>query len=1206
MARWVSFIVAIVLSFCAASANAQSKALAEDLASKDDRGFIVGLLEDALGGEGRIVRVDGFQGALSKTATIQRMTIADDEGVWFTLDDVRLRWTRSALLRGQIDVQELSAATLTLARTPIPSENALPSSEATGFSLPNLPVSVSIALMRIDRISLGRPILGEAAEMTLEARADLANGSGSTSLRATRTDGKQGSFVIDASYDAESQMAAIDVDLTEASGGIAARMLNLPRRPDLELTISGAGNINDLVTTLSLKTEGIQRLDGQVALQGNTDAGRAFSLDFTGDLTALLSPEYHAFFGESSVLRARGAQTLDGSIDLSGLTLKTNALSLQGSAALDRDNAPVRLALDGQIAPQSGGSVILPVGGGDVSISRAELGINYDAAISDAIEVALNITNLETPVVFLSDVQTTVTGSLEAALSIETALRADVIFQAMGVQFVDAGQQEAFGDQINGAMVLAYKEAEPLEINNISFEGEDYALTGALSVKGVDDAFETELDVALAATRLARFSKLIGRDLSGQAKLAIAGNADIGGAFDLTLDGTTTDLALGIEQADKALVGVTDLNLVVIRDDKGTQLPKMEIKNGQVQAQAKATLRTDASKAQFNVTLADSSQIDPRLQGAVSLVGTATQDMDGWNVDTKLDGPFGATTTVVGPVTGESPTFRFDLKIPDIQPFARQFRGAAAIAGTARRTGDVWSVTTDLVGPYGISGALSGEITGPAPTASYQLRIPNVASLGAQIDGALSLDGTAEQIGTGWQVGTSMSGLSGTRAQVSGRILQGGTLDMTARGVVPTALANPFIAPRNIQGIAEFDLALKGPPTLNSLSGTISTTNARLSAPTLRNSLSGLDANISLARGRAQIDATAEVSSGGRVTVRGPVVLIGARSADLAISLRDVRVIDPALYETRVDGELSLLGPLSGGAIIAGTINVGETNVRVPESQVAGFTIIPTIAHRNPSAGVRKTLERAGLNSNAGSTASSAGGVSFGLDIRIAAPSKIFVRGRGLDAELGGNLRISGRTDQIISTGRFSLIRGRVDILTKRFVLDEGTIALQGNFDPFLRFVASTRTTSGTASIIIEGPASDPTVRFSSVPDAPEDEVLAQIFFGRDVSKLSAFQALQLASAVATLAGTGGEGIVSKLRRGFGLDDLDIATDDQGNTGLRLGKYISDNVYTDVTVGTNNTAGVSINIDLTPSITARGQVNTNGNSSVGIYFEKDY
>ena len=89
--------------------------------------------------------------------------------------------------------------------------------------------------------------------------------------------------------------------------------------------------------------------------------------------------------------------------------------------------------MDVQIAPQSGGSVILPVGGGDVSISRAELGINYDAAISDAIEVALNITNLETPVVFLSDVQTTVTGSLEAALSIETALRADVIFQAMGV-----------------------------------------------------------------------------------------------------------------------------------------------------------------------------------------------------------------------------------------------------------------------------------------------------------------------------------------------------------------------------------------------------------------------------------------------------------------------------------------------------------------------------------------------------------------------------------------------------------------------------------------------------------------------------------------------------------------------------------------------------------------------------------------------------
>jgi translocation and assembly module TamB len=181
-----------------------------------------------------------------------------------------------------------------------------------------------------------------------------------------------------------------------------------------------------------------------------------------------------------------------------------------------------------------------------------------------------------------------------------------------------------------------------------------------------------------------------------------------------------------------------------------------------------------------------------------------------------------------------------------------------------------------------------------------------------------------------------------------------------------------------------------------------------------------------------------------------------------------------------------------------------------------------------------------------------------------------------------------------------------LDILSKRFNLDEGIIQLQGDFDPFIRFVAITNTDVGTASVVVEGLATDPEVRFESSPDAPQDEVLAQIFFGRDVSQISALQALQLASAVATLAGRGGEGVVSKLRRSFDLDDLDITTDEQGNAGLRAGKYISDNIYTDVTVGTNNNAEVSLNIDITPTITATGKLGSDGDTSLGIYFQKDY
>ncbi len=1210
MARLMSKLAHILLAallLCAGPAIAQDDALAEDLASEDDRGFIVGLLEDALGGEGRTVRVEGFRGALSSTAGIDAITVADADGVWLALENVEMVWNRSALLRGRIEIERLSAATVSLTRPPVVPAGETPDVQAGGFALPNLPVSVSVAEFNLETITLGEAILGEPAEMTLEASAQLAAGSGDVALTARRTDGQQGRFIIDASYDAVTQLAAIALDLTEAENGITARLLNLPGRPDLRLQVSGEGSIDDLVTDISLETDGAPRLEGQVVLQGNSEAGRDFRTELSGDLTPLLPAEYRAFFGDNTALRARGSQSLEGALNLDELTLKTGAVDLQGAVALDPTYWPTFIALTGQIAPETGKDVVLPFNDGKTRIDSAGLKISYDAAESEDIEAVFDIANLVTTGAAVDAVELTARGALSNSFAGQSKFQSDVKFSATGAQFDDPAVQDAVGADLVGSVQVEYQTAGSLRLSDIEFEGTDYDLTGSAFVAGLEDAFETEFDATLRADHLSRFAPLAGTDLRGQAELTIAGTADLGGAFDLKIAGKIVELSIGIDQADKALSGITELTLEAVRDESGTHIPMLEVTNPQLSGTASASLQADAAVVNYDLTLADSARIDPRLKGAVTLTGKATQDDLGWSVDTSLNGPFDATATLKGRATGEQPSLVFDLALPNVQPIVPQFSGPATVKGTASRNGDVWSVDTDLTGPYGVSGDLSGTVTGTAPALQYALNIPNVAAIGAQINGPLALRGTAAQQGSAWRIDTSLSGLSGANAQLNGLIRENGTLDLATTGTAPMALANPFLAPRNIQGQASFDLALNGDPALSSLSGTITTANAQLSAPTLRISLNDINARIGLNRGRAQVDLAAGLSSGGRINVQGPVVLTGGLAADLTISLDALRLVDPSLYDTTVDGQLSVRGPLSGGAVIAGEINVGETNIQVPASQASGFAIIPQITHVNASPATRQTLRRAGLDAASQAASSDAGGgASYGLDIRINAPSRLFVRGRGLDAELGGSLSLRGSTDRVISAGRFNLIRGRLDILGKRFALDEGSVALQGSLDPYLRFVATTNTTVGTASIIIEGPASQPEVTFASSPAAPQDEVLAQIFFGRDASTLSAFQALQLASAVTTLAGKGGESVVSQLRRGFGLDDFDVTTDTEGNTGLRLGKYISDNVYTDVTIGSANTAGVSINIDLTKSITARGQVKSNGDSSVGVYFEKDY
>jgi translocation and assembly module TamB len=134
--------------------------------------------------------------------------------------------------------------------------------------------------------------------------------------------------------------------------------------------------------------------------------------------------------------------------------------------------------------------------------------------------------------------------------------------------------------------------------------------------------------------------------------------------------------------------------------------------------------------------------------------------------------------------------------------------------------------------------------------------------------------------------------------------------------------------------------------------------------------------------------------------------------------------------------------------------------------------------------------------------------------------------------------------------------------------------------------VATTEARTGTViRVVLEGPPRSPEVTFESTPELPPDEVLAQLLFGVDIESITPFQAIQLASAVAELSGGGGS-LVDDLRAGAGLADFDVTTTESGNVALRLGRYISENVYTDVIVSPEETEA-TINLDLSPDLTVR-------------------
>lgn len=1411
----------------------------------EDRGFLVGLLESSLGGEGRTVRIDGFEGAFSSEATIAQITVADDDGVWLTLKDVAISWTRTALLRGRIQIQKLSASEIDLARTPLPGPAAAPSPEAAPFALPELPAALIIEALDIPRVALGAPVLGEAIAVSLSGGAELAGGTGDVRLRAERIDGEQAQFNIAGSFSNETRELTLDVDLAEDEGGILSGLMNIPDRPSLELMVTGNGPLNNLQAGLVLRTDDTPRLDGTLRTVSEDGGPTNFNVDLSGDVTALFLTEYAEFFGPDIRLVAQGVRQTDGALQLDDLDLETKALTLSGKVALGADNWPTLLDISGAIADPEGDPVLLPGSGDPVRIEGAEIRVNFDAAQGDALDAQIDVRGLDTSAATAEQIVLDLGGTLQGSLEGVGTLDARVTFDTTGLALADADAARAFGSEIRGGMNVNFVKSEPLRLSSISLTGGDWALDGAVDV---DRQTGATFQTTLTARDLSAFAGFAGVALEGAGTVGASGTASLGGFFDIKIDGETQDLAIGVPEADTLLAGTTALNLTARRNEEGTFVDTLDLRNPALSATGTATLKSDGSRAQFDAEIADVGQISEQVSGPLRINGTAAQDAGVWSIASDLSGPLGARanlravlekdtanvdltahlddiSTVVPQITGAtqvvakavqtSGNWDFDaavdgpldasirldgryadsklganysLNVPDISAVAPQVTGPVGLQGTVAQLDDGWKVDAELNGPYDSTGQIAllldatsrlmvdyklnlpdlspvvPQVSGPldatgqvrqleagwqvdtnlsgpyrsrgdlrldvdaenrialtyslnvpdlspvAPQVSgplgvngqvlqvasgwranadiagpfsssgavnatvnsdnivsltYQLDVPNLSPLVPQLSGPLGVRGAVDQVTNGWQVDANITGPSGSTGAIDAQLLDGllganyrfsvpdigsvvpgiagtttidGTAQQSARGYdvnvnvdgpagtrgtvggnvgtdglldlvvdleTQLGLLNGFIRPRTIVGTANIDLTVKGPPALTSVSGTITTNGAQLATPNLPVSFNDITGTVRLDGSQAVVDMRASASEGGAIVVSGPVGLSGGFNSSLAINLDDLVLTDARLFTTTLDGDISIDGPLQNGARIGGTINVGETNVQVPSGGAASSGPIPDIKHIGATRPVMRTKAFAGLVSTEESSSSS--GAAFPIDITVNAPNRIFVRGRGLNAELGGNLRLTGTTADMISTGQFTLLRGRMDVLTERFNLTEGSISIQGRFDIYMLFVAETDTANGTATITIVGPADNPEVRFESNPEAPEDEVLAQIFFGRSVSELSAFQALQLASAVAVLAGRGGEGVLSRLSSSVGLDDLDLTTDADGATNLRAGKYLAENIYTDVVVGGADGPEVSVNIDLTPSVTVRGSVETETNkTTIGIFLKRDY
>jgi translocation and assembly module TamB len=322
------------------------------------------------------------------------------------------------------------------------------------------------------------------------------------------------------------------------------------------------------------------------------------------------------------------------------------------------------------------------------------------------------------------------------------------------------------------------------------------------------------------------------------------------------------------------------------------------------------------------------------------------------------------------------------------------------------------------------------------------------------------------------------------------------------------------------------------------------------------------------------------------------------------VRLNSARYADGNLFVATVSGDLALTGPLQRSPTLSGNLLVEQADITIPETLGNSAAVIAT-EHINTPAAVRATLQRAMVDSRNGAPLPQTRPSILQLDVNVSAPNQIFVRGRGLDAEVGGAVRLTGPVTDIQPVGGFTLTRGRLAILGQRITFEEGTVTLVGDLDPYLDFTARTDGADVTVYVTVSGRVSDLNIGFTSTPMLPEDEVLSRLLFKRSMGELTPLQLARLATAAAELAG-GSSSLVDSLRERAGLADLDVITRDDGSLAVQAGAYLQDNVYLGVEAGADGNSRVTVNLDVTDDITAKASTGTDGNDSIGIFYESDY
>lgn len=365
-----------------------------------------------------------------------------------------------------------------------------------------------------------------------------------------------------------------------------------------------------------------------------------------------------------------------------------------------------------------------------------------------------------------------------------------------------------------------------------------------------------------------------------------------------------------------------------------------------------------------------------------------------------------------------------------------------------------------------------------------------------------------------------------------------------------------------------------------------------------------LDARFSGSRLRL-VSLTGTTPGDGKLSASGYADLNPAQNfpMNVEISLDHFRAARTDAVQAVVTGPITIRRDRNG-ELIAGNIRINEARYRFSGAAAEAVPLLD----------VERIGEVPVRVSGSTTDGQDEPPLNFDLNVKVSADNRIFIEGMGLNSEWSTNLTVGGTLYNPLITGTVEVVRGNYSFAGRRFDLNRGIIRFGGNFppNPTLDIEAGATVEGVEALLLVTGSAKKPEINFSSSPVLPQDEILSRLLFGGSAAELSATEALQLAAALASLQGSGGDGGLNplgKMRQATNVDRLRIVGADEATgrgTSLAVGQYLTDDVYVEVSSDTRGNTLTQLQIELTKALSILSQVGQTGSSSLQLQYAKDY